>query len=235
MSTPPAVPAQPQAKPPKAPKRHRSTFDWERIRRDYEADHLSTREICDQYHVSNGALFNRIKTEHWSRGDQAAKVRKATQAAMIEVDASTVREQLESDSSAPATTGAELERRSILYVDPVAAAAELNRQVITRHRSDITAARATVDALRVHLNAHLIAIPAGRPAEECQEGQEPIEGTGQALGVTALKELAGPIKTLVAGIESVVAMERKAFGLDIATESSDDFDSTIRKIMQERK
>lgn len=198
---------QPTAKPTnrkeKPNLRLKQGVDWEAIRRDYATTALTSRELAAKYQhiVSHSTITRRAEKEGWKR-DLAEPIKRATDAALIH-------------AAVAQAIGAELPKQS----DVVLAAAELNKQVILSHRTELQQTRTVAKALLQELAGSallaehmdiLAAILAGKDPEPGSEAQARI-AVQKALGITSR---IGGIKGLTEALTKLHAAERIAFNLD---------------------
>lgn len=182
-----------------APKRRR--IDWEAVERDYRTGKFTLRELESKHGAGYAKISARAKEHGWTK-DLAAVVRKATSAALI-AEVATAR----ATEGQKATT------------DVVLAAAELNKQVILTHRTELQAARQLAMDLLVEVQSQrllaaekelLAQVLAGK-ANDIKEINEAQRVVHKALAtgsrVSSVKALAETIVKLHGG-------ERVAFSLD---------------------
>lgn len=120
---------------PEKDKPSRAALDWEAIERDYRTGSFTDRELGEKHGCSHTAIQKRAKRDQWQK-DMAGAVKVATAAKLAEAEVSKVASAQVAKavakqvaSAIPATT------------EVVAALAEVNFQVLTRHRSDIKSTR----------------------------------------------------------------------------------------------
>lgn len=123
----------PTKKPAASPARKRN--DWEAIERDFRTGKFTLRELEAKHGAGYADISRRAKREGWTK-DLADAVRQATTAALIEEIT---------------TAGATEAQRST--TDVVLAVAEMNKQVILGHRSDLLRAKDQLAALLVEVSA----------------------------------------------------------------------------------
>ena len=105
--------------------------DWEAIERDYRSGQFTDREIGQKYSISHTAIQKRAKRDGWQK-DLAGAVKAATNARLIEAEVAKVASQEVAKRVAKQVANA-----IPATVEVVAAAAQVNSDVILRHRADI--------------------------------------------------------------------------------------------------
>lgn len=186
--------------PPETPAKKART-DWEAVERDYRAGKLTLREMATKHGCTNGRICQVSKEKNWTRGDLQEVVRKATQAALIEQDLST-----------------EVSRVKQGLSDTVAAAVELNKQVILQHRGDLKSTRNVMIDMLTELATTT------KSADQLEAMFESLtdELTGPAKMAAAqqfrdfmrLHTRIGSVHKLADALKKVQELERKAFNLD---------------------
>lgn len=189
-------------KPDPAPAK-RTQIDWEAIQRDYRTGRMTDGELSAKHGVSREAIVRRRKREpdSWPQ-DLSKAVREATNAAVV-------REMI----TAAITDGHSKITTSVL------AAAEVGKDVILRHRSDILAARTVAYDLLAELQKSamlaehqdlLAEILAGEGAT-LKDANEARTAVARALG---LGGRVSSVKSLADALTKLQAAERIAFKLD---------------------
>jgi len=100
---------------PTPEKRHRT--DWEAVERDFRVGKLTLREMAEKHGVSAPRICQKAKEAGWQRGDLKKTVNEATQALLV-----------------AETVQGEVNKVKQGLNEAVLGAAELNKQVILRHR-----------------------------------------------------------------------------------------------------
>lgn len=194
------------------PKRQKA--DWEAIERDYRTGKWSGQELADKHGnvVTRQAISKRAKEKGWTQ-DLSAAVRHATRASVIQAEvAKRVAGKVAGDvagnvaESFQATT------------DTVLAAAEVNKQVILGHRSDIREARDVTFALLNELRTATLD-PDKLQALFAKVSEDLDEVSKRILAdsfrdMMRLSSRVGSVHKLADTLSKLQAMERKAFGLD---------------------
>lgn len=103
---------------PTPEKRHRT--DWEAVERDFRVGKLTLREMAEKHGVSAPRICQKAKEAGWQRGDLKKTVSEATQALLV-----------------AETVQGEVNRVKQGLNEAVLGAAELNKQVILKHRARI--------------------------------------------------------------------------------------------------
>jgi hypothetical protein len=180
-------------------------LDWEAVERDYRTGSLTLRELAGKHGCGHSAIANRAKRHGWSR-DLTAAVRAATSAALVNEAVTTAVNNGVTEAVQTVT-------------NTVLVAAEVNKQVILGHRSDLQTARAVANSLLAELRgAALLAedeemlafILAGEGAkpEDLNRARVAVQkAIGLGSRVSSIKALAEALTKLHAG-------ERQAFGID---------------------
>jgi TPR repeat protein len=192
-----------KADPPK--KRHR--IDWEAVERDFRTGKLTQTELADKHSLDPATLSRQIKKDRkadparWQQ-DLTTAVRQATNAAlMTELVKSEVK--------------AGQERVNLA----VKAAAEVNTQVILRHRSDILEARSVAFDLLAELKASAMLAGHQELLAEILAGTDPTTKEDAKARMTVARALelgnrVGCVKALSEALTKLQAAERVAFKLD---------------------
>lgn len=217
MATSPKKGAKAPAPPPSAPAPRRKV-DWDAVERDYSTGQFTDSELSAKHGVSREAIVRRRAREQeqdasrWTK-DLGAHVRAATNALLMQD-----------------FTAAKVTEDHTKVTGAVLAAAEVNKQVILGHRTDIRALRdltaglmselaqsALVSAEQDELAALLVTLESGERLSGDRLNK------AQTLVRKAL-ELPGRIasaKALAESFTKLQAMERVAFGLDEKTPPED--------------
>lgn len=180
---------------PATPARKRA--DWEAVERDYRTGRFTLRELEAKHGAGYADISRRAKREGWQK-DLASVIRQATNAALL----------------SDATTKAQSDATTVVLV-----AAELNKQVILGHRSELGEARvvamdllaelrgAALLATDAELLAQILAGAGADPRDEAEARKAVQKALGITSRVTSIKGLAETLTKLHAG-------ERVAHGLD---------------------
>ncbi len=176
--------------------------DWERIEIDYRAGVKSLREIAGEHGISEGAIRKRAKRDGWTR-DLADKIQ---QRAEDLVRTQAVRTEVRSEQRAT--------ERQVIEAN-----AEAVANVKMAHRSDISRARAIVNGLLDELqemvgsdNATLLQELGDLLRSEDENGKDRLNDLYQQI--ISLPGRSKAMKDLTASLQSLVAMERTAYGMD---------------------
>ena len=176
--------------------------DWERIEIDYRAGVKSLREIAGEHGISEGAIRKRAKRDGWTR-DLADKIQ---QRAEDLVRTHAVRTEVRSEQRAT--------ERQVIEAN-----AEAVANVKMAHRSDISRARAIVNGLLDELqemvgsdNATLLQELGDLLRSEDENGKDRLNDLYQQI--ISLPGRSKAMKDLTASLQSLVAMERTAYGMD---------------------
>lgn len=176
--------------------------DWERIEIDYRAGVKSLREIAGEHGISEGAIRKRAKRDGWTR-DLADKIQ---QRAEDLVRTQAVRTEVRSEQRAT--------ERQVIEAN-----AEAVANVKMAHRSDISRARSIVNGLLDELqemvgsdNATLLQELGDLLRSEDENGKDRLNDLYQQI--ISLPGRSKAMKDLTASLQSLVAMERTAYGMD---------------------
>lgn len=176
--------------------------DWERIEIDYRAGVKSLREIAGEHGISEGAIRKRAKRDVWTR-DLADKIQ---QRAEDLVRTQAVRTEVRSEQRAT--------ERQVIEAN-----AEAVANVKMAHRSDISRARSIVNGLLDELqemvgsdNATLLQELGFLLRSEDENGKDRLNDLYQQI--ISLPGRSKAMKDLTASLQSLVAMERTAYGMD---------------------
>lgn len=198
--------------PPKSQRGARPVVDWEAVERDYRTGAFTDRQLGAKHGCSHAAVQKHAKADGWQKDIKGA-VKAATQAKLIEAEVSKVasaevakRVAKQVANAIPATT------------EVVAAIAEVNSQVILRHRADLRSARDEALALLAELTwqrDHLpdlekLAVLVAGDAASPQEATARIKMFSRAVG---LGGRVGSVKALAETLAKLIPLEREAFGL----------------------
>ena len=177
--------------------------DWEACERDYRTSQMTLRELASKHGCSHGRIAQRAKKEGWSR-DLTGAIRQATDAKLIEASVNSL-----------LTKQANQATQSLTNV--VMAAAEVNTQVILKHRTGLNRLTAIKSKLLEQIE---------QAAENMEDLAEVIEmvrspddngldrandALRKAMGRSALVD---DLKKLADVDEKVRKGEREAFGLN---------------------
>lgn len=176
------------AQPPAKKKRRRA--DWQAVERDYRTGKFTLRELEAQHGVSAGQISRKAKEKGWTQ-DLRAVIKQATNNALLLQNATRTQQE-----------AAEHNNPSVIAT--VLAAAEMNKQVILRHREDIEVLRGTT------MKAVVLV---GQQVEAMLRQADAAAGKPDAR----LPDPAGVLLAAQRASQSLArlqAMERKAFGLD---------------------
>lgn len=174
--------------------------DWDAVERDYRTGKFTLRELSAKYGCSHTAIAKRAKVHAWSQ-DLSEQIRQATNAKLTQA---LVDKEVASGVQAVSTT--------------VAVAAELNKQVILGHRSDLKATRDVAAALLTELsNAALLSEHGEMLATILAgEGAEPADlNRARTLVSKALSvnTRISSVKALAETFAKLQEGERKAFNI----------------------
>jgi MarR-like DNA-binding transcriptional regulator SgrR of sgrS sRNA len=175
--------------------------DWDAIERDYRTGKFTLRELAAKYDVSHQAIAKRSKTKGWTQ-DLSVAIKQATNAKLV---AELVNHEVAKGGQEVANT--------------VLAAADLNKQVILRHRTDILEARSVAFDLLAELRASAMLVEHQDLLAEILAGEDPTTKQDFKARQTVARALelgnrVGCVKALSEALTKLQAAERKAFALD---------------------
>jgi hypothetical protein len=201
----------PEITQPAAEKRKKT--DWEAAERDYRTGRYTDQEIADKYNISRPAVTKQAKVNGWKK-DLSDAIRRATNAELVAVAAAEkVAERVASGSKE--------------VVNTVLVVAELNKQVILKHRQDIEAIRkvakdllnevgnAALMAGEQELLAQILAGSGAEPKDEAEARRTVRKALDFGNRVSSVKLLADTFTKLQDG-------EIKAFRLDTEKPMTED-------------
>jgi hypothetical protein len=152
------------------PTTKRKRIDWEAVERDYRTDKFTLKELEAKHSASYSEISRKAKREGWKK-DLREAIRHATNAAVLQETA----KEAQSDAK-----------------NVVLAAAELNKQVILKHRTRLATLVNDTEAARQKLTAMLDTVADVREAAT----------------------LVGAIESLSRTTKNLIDKEREAFSLD---------------------
>jgi hypothetical protein len=176
-------------------KRHR--IDWEAIERDYRTGRFTLRELEAKHGASYAQISRKAKELTWTK-DLREVIKQATDAALLR-DIAT---KAQSDAT-----------------ETVLVAAEANKQVILRHRTDIMEARSVAFDLLAELRASAMLAEHQDLLAEILAGEDPtpkqdMDARRIVTRALDLGNRVGSIKALSEALTKLQAAERIAFKLD---------------------
>lgn len=183
----------PTAKPAK-----RKLVDWPAVERDYRTSQMTLREMGEKHGCTHGAIAQKAKASGWQR-DLRPAIEQATQTKLIE----------SALSSAVSTATQEL-------TNVVLAVAEVNTQVILRHRTGLQRITRIKEQLLDQIEQAALNLPDLAEAIEMvrnpdENGQDKAnDALRKAMSRTALVD---DLKKLAEVDEKVRKGEREAFNI----------------------
>lgn len=187
------TPPKPTQKPAK-----RKLVDWPAVERDYRTSQMTLREMGEKYGCTHGAIAQKAKASGWQR-DLRPAIEQATQTKLIE----------SALSSAVSTATQEL-------TNVVLAVAEVNTQVILRHRTGLQRITRIKEQLLDQIEQAALNLPDLAEAIEMvrnpdENGQDKAnDALRKAMSRTALVD---DLKKLAEVDEKVRKGEREAFNI----------------------
>ena len=194
----------------------RRRVDWDAVERDYRTDTLTLRELADKHGVAHTTISRRAEREGWQK-DLTDAIRQATNTRLIN---ETVQQKC--------TTAHQN------ATDTVLVAAEVNTQVILRHRTGLGRLTAIKEKLLGQIEQAVEQMP--DLAEVIEMVRQPDDNgidrandaMRKAMGRGALVD---DLKKLTEVDERIRKGEREAFGLDDeGAKKSESYEDMLRKI-----
>lgn len=194
----------------------RRRVDWDAVERDYRTDTLTLRELADKHGVAHTTISRRAEREGWQK-DLTEAIRQATNTRLIN---ETVQQKC--------TTAHQN------ATDTVLVAAEVNTQVILRHRTGLGRLTAIKEKLLGQIEQAVEQMP--DLAEVIEMVRQPDDNgidrandaMRKAMGRGALVD---DLKKLTEVDERIRKGEREAFGLDDeGAKKSESYEDMLRKI-----
>jgi len=191
----------------------KSPPDVEACGRDYRTGAFTDRQLAAKYGVTHGAVQKWAKKHGWQK-DLAGAVKAATAAKLAKYEVAKV-----AGDAVASAVAKQLGSEVVATTEAVLAVAEVNTQVVLRHRRDILAARDEAIALLQELGwqranmadlerlAELVSAEATSPAAAAER----MSAFRRAVG---LGGRVGNIHKLAETLAKLVPLERRAFGLD---------------------
>lgn len=185
----------------------RRRVDWDAVQRDYRTDTLTLRELAVKHGANHATIARRAEREGWKK-DLTEAIRQATNTRLI---AETVQQKC--DSAQQNAT------------DAVLVAAEVNTQVILKHRAGLGRLTAIKEKLLSQIEQAAEQMP--DLAEVIEMVRQP-DDNGIDRANDALRKAMGrgalvdDLKKLAEVDERVRKGEREAFGLDATSEKKTD-------------
>lgn len=183
--------------------------DWAAIERDYRTGRFTLRELQEKHGPTASTIMRRAKKEGWEQ-DLSEAVRQATKAKLLKESAQQARAQ-------QAQQAQHVAQQALAEVVDIAA--EENKQVVLRHRSDITKTRNVALALLEELSFtttnqdELERLLELSITEDMTEDQvDAMRGAFRKL--MSLSGRVGSAQKLADTLTKLQALERKAFDLD---------------------
>jgi uncharacterized protein YjcR len=199
----------------------RKRTDWDAVHRDYRTGQFTEHELAEKYDISRSAVNKQARTKGWTK-DLQQEIRQATNAKLV---ADLVAKEVADGGKKVA--------------DVVLAAAEINKQVILGHRSDIAATRdVAADLLGELKNARLLAEEQELLAEILAGGEDADEDKVFKARQVVKKALEfgnriNGVKALAETFTKLQSLERTAFGLDSGEENKGStYEDLLRKIAE---
>lgn len=201
--------------------RQKKVVDWLTLELDYRAGVKSMRLLSHEYGISKSRIGQVAEEREWSR-DLAAKIRSRAQS---NLDSSVLDCKLDT-------------KKKITEYQIVEVNAQIQTDIILRHRAEIARARALAIALLEELEiatndnillrdlANLMKAPRANGIDKLNEIYNRVIGFPSR--VEAMKKLSDSLKVLV-------ALEREAFGIDRReNEFSGAIEAVIKRVMAKR-
>lgn len=212
--------------PTDAPDAPAARADWEAVERDYRTGKYSSRELAAMHGCSHTQVTRRAKAGKWER-DLRGVIRQAASVAVIRQEVANRQRQSVIDSE-----GA---RKVPPTIDTVMVAAEIAKDVILRHRSDLQRTRDTSMRLLLELEAcamqpeHVETLARVMGGDDDAAVAEARKAITRALGIGS--RITG-VKALADALVKLQVAERLAFDLD-ADGVGDDADKPKARVQVE--
>lgn len=195
-------------------------IDWEAIETDYRAGIKSLRVMSAEYGVSHVAIKKRADRESWSR-DLSAKIKAAAEA---KVNSSVV--------TRAVNTEQKVNEKAV-----VEANAEVQKNIILGHRTDIARARKLVMSLLNELEGEStdpeLLSQLGELIQSQAEGDAGQKVADKLMDAfrkaSSLPGRVGTMKALSEAMKNLIPMEREAFGLE-SKSALGDFSDAVKNI-----
>lgn len=192
----------------------RQRIDWDAVARDYRTGQFTTRELGEKYKVAHGTVARMMKQIGCSP-DLTKEVRQATNAALMKADIARLTEEGVQKT-----------------VDAIAAAAEVNRQVIEAHRSQLFTLRdsvagmtnelMTVTGIQLRPDVRLSDVANAAGLEETE--------VVALMGATSLETRVKIAEKLANTLARLIPLERQSRGLDESKESDASFEALLDRL-----
>ena len=169
--------------------------DWDAVERDFRTGKFTLRELEAKHGPSYAEISRRSKKQGWTK-DLREVIKQATDAALLQETVTTAQKDV---------TGT------------VLAAAEVNKQVILRHRGDI--ARTSTLAMDMLAELSLTTHKQGEIEELFDKITEDIEGQALATAQQTFRDFmkvhsrVGSVHKLADTLTKLQTLERRAFGI----------------------
>ncbi len=199
-----------------AAKRPRNRIDWPRVKADYATGAFTFVELARKHGCSHQIIGRRAAAEGWTQ-DLSRQVAQATAAKLI---------------------AASVDAQAQVPVDSVLATAELNKQVILAHRTELANARAValgmLAELREVTHGHGALAELRALLAEDMDGAQLAEARRRFEELTRLPSRVQALGRLAGAFTQLQLAERKAFGLDESNgREGGDYESRLRELAQE--
>lgn len=204
----------------------RRRVDWEAVERDYRTTQMTLRELGKKHGADPAAISRNAKKLGWQR-DLVPAVRQATRANLIKA---ALRDQVNSE------VNNKVKNSQQEYVDSVVVAAEVNTQVILKHRAGLGWLNAVKEKLLTQIEQAVEKMPELAEAIEMvrQSDESGIDRANDALRKAMGRgALVDDLKKLTEVDERIRRGEREAFGIDDKDAGDSPVDALLKKINSE--
>lgn len=198
--------------------KQRSRVDWDAVERDYRTGKFTEHELADKHGATRSAVSKHKRTKGWTK-DLKEEIRQATNARLVA--------ELVAD---------EVAEGSKKVADVVSVAAEVNTQVILKHRAGLGRLTAIKEKLLTQIEQAAEQMP--DLAEVIEMVRKP-DDNGIDRANDALRKAMGrgslvdDLKKLAEVDERVRKGEREAFGLDDdGAKKADSYEDLLRKVSE---
>jgi hypothetical protein len=187
--------------------------DWEAIERDYRTGAFTDRELGAKHGLSHTAIQKRAKDHGWQK-DLKGAVKRATEAKLLNAEVARV-----AGDEVAKRVASQVAKALPATTEVVTAMAEVNTEVVLRHRADIRALRDEAIGLLQELGFQRENMPAYQALLESlsEDADSPADIAAlrqqwhRAMGVGPR---IGSVKALAEVLAKLQPLERVAFGLD---------------------
>lgn len=190
-------------------------INWSDVEIDYRAAVKPLRLIAEEHGITEGAIRKRAKRDLWTR-DLQEKIRQEAQA------------RIENETANKA--GKAKNERQIIQVN-----AEIQKDIVLTHRSDIGRARKLtmqlMEELEAVTNSQELIAQLNALLNTADEDDVMNKGAEVLKKVMSLGNRSSTLKALVDSLKSLIPLEREAFGVDDKKGQQSPVDDAVKRIM----